>query len=155
MQLRTILVPTDFSASSDQALAWALELASRWAARIVLLHVLPPWDDPVRLQEAGVSVADFEASLRQDAEAKAQALLSKTTPPDHLDVTIQSCILVGLPNTTIRHVAEQENADLIVMGSHGRTGLSHVLLGSVAENTVRYAPCPVLVVRSEQPQSRV
>lgn len=152
MQLRTILVPTDFSASSDQAFSWALELAALWAARVVLLHVLPPWDDPVRLKEAGVSIADFEASLRTDAEAKAQELLTKT---DQRGVTIRPCILVGLPNTTICRVAAQENADLIVMGSHGRTGLAHVLLGSVAENTVRYAPCPVLVVRSDQSKQPV
>jgi universal stress protein A len=151
MQLRTILVPTDFSHSSQQALSWALELVTRWGSRVVLLHALPPWDDPVRMKEAGVSIADFEAGLRADAEAQAQELLSKT---DQQGVTIQTCILVGLPNTTICHVAEQEQADLIIMGSHGRTGLAHVFLGSVAENTVRYAPCPVLVIRpdrSEQP----
>lgn len=146
MQLRTILVPTDFSQSAQQALTWALEMAVRWDARVVLLHALPPWDDPVRMKEAGVSPADFEASLRADAEAQAQELLAQT---DQQGVTIQTCILVGLPNTTICHVAEQEQADLIIMGSHGRTGLAHVFLGSVAENTVRYAPCPVLVVRPE------
>lgn len=147
MQLRTILVPTDFSPASQQALTWAVELAARWSSRVVLLHDLPPWDDPVRMQAAGVRIGDFEASLRADAEAQAQELLSKT---DQQGVTIQTCILVGLPNTTICHVAEQEQADLIIMSSHGRTGLAHVFLGSVAENTVRYAPCPVLVVRPDQ-----
>ena len=152
MQLRTILVPTDFSEFSHQALTWALEMAAHWKeARVVLLHVLPPWNDPVRLKEAGVSLADFEASLRTDAEARVHELFTKI---DQQGVAIQTCILVGLPNTTICHVAQQENADLIIMGSHGRTGLAHVLLGSVAENTVRYAPCPVLVVRADQSEQR-
>lgn len=144
MQLRTILVPTDFSPAAQKALTWALEMAARWDARIVLLHTLPPWGDPVRMKEAGVSIAGFEASLRADAEARAQELLAKI---DQQKVTIQTCILVGLPNTTICQVAEREQADLIIMGSHGRTGLARVLLGSVAENTMRYAACPVLVVR--------
>ena len=144
MQLRTILVPTDFSQAAEKALTWALEMAARWDARVVLLHALPPWEDPVRMKEAGVSIAGFEASLRTDAESQAQKLLAKI---DQQEVTIQICILVGLPHTMICQVAQQEQADLIVMGSHGRTGLAHVLLGSVAENAMRYAPCPVLVVR--------
>lgn len=144
MQLRTILVPTDFSQAAQKALTWALEMAARWDARVVLLHALPPWEDPVRMKEAGVSIAGFEASLRADAESQAQKLLAQT---DQQGVAIQTCILVGLPHTTICQVAEQEQVDLIVMGSHGRTGLAHVLLGSVAENAMRYAPCPVLVVR--------
>jgi nucleotide-binding universal stress UspA family protein len=142
MKIRTILVPVDFSDSADQAFTWAQELAAKWAARLLVLHVLPL---PVYPMEMGIS-ANFtalEADLRADAEKRVQALVSSADTPD---LQIDTKILMGEPFHDICRVAEQEQVDLIVMGSQGLTGLSHVLLGSVAERTVRHAACPVLVV---------
>lgn len=144
MDIRTILVPTDFSADAQHALNWALGIASQSRARVLVLHAIPPWDYSVLMRDASFSPADLEATLQMDAEEKAQAVVDGV---ETHDIPISTHISIGEPFATICQVAEQEQVDLIVMGSHGRTGLAHVLLGSIAERVVRHASCPVLVVR--------
>ncbi|MBI3303230.1 MAG: universal stress protein [Deltaproteobacteria bacterium] len=143
MDIRTILVPFDFSEYSEKAFTWALALAEKWRFRLLLLHVVPAPSYPPMLMGTYFNPVDFEASLQADAEARAKEFAvnrgNKTVP-------IDTQVVIGEPFNDICRVAEQAKADLIVMGSHGRTGLSHVLLGSVAERVVRHAPCPVLVV---------
>jgi nucleotide-binding universal stress UspA family protein len=143
MDVRSILVPFDFSAYSEKAFTWALALAERWRSRLLLLHVLPRPTYPPLLMGTYFNVAEFEASLRADAETRAKEFLGKT---DSGTVRIDTKVILGEPFGDICRVAEEEKVDLLVMGSHGRTGMSHVLLGSVAERVVRHAPCPVLVV---------
>ena len=144
MEINTILVPTDFSEYSDRAFAWALGMAERWQASLELLHVVPtPNYPPVMLGEGGFSPANYEGSLRDDAEKQVAAMADRAEKPG---VAVKTTVVVGSPFHDICKIAEQSKSDLIVVGSHGRTGLSHVLLGSVAERVVRHAPCPVLVV---------
>jgi universal stress protein A len=143
MDIRRILVPFDFSEYSEKAFTWALAMAERWRSRLLLLHVVPQPSYPPMLMGTYFNVAEFEASLRADAEAQAKEFLGKT---GHKPVPVDVKVLMGEPFGDICRVAEEEKADLIIMGSHGRTGLGHVLLGSVAERVVRHAPCPVLVV---------
>ena len=145
MQLKKILVPYDFSDHSKEALDWALELADTWQARVELLHVihiLPPVVDiPSDMY------ADVERDQIADAQQRLEALRTEKTSdtPATIDIHVQR----GVPFQAICDYAETHQADMIVMGSHGRTGLSHVFLGSVAERVIRHAPCPVLVTKHE------
>lgn len=143
-----ILVPTDFSETSEMALDYAITLASRFGASLHLLHVV---DDPI---VAGVafgsevyiaSVPTIRDGLVDDAAAKLSQLLPRAQARS---VAARSEVRIGRAAETIREVAGQERCDLIVMGTHGRSGMAHLLLGSVAEKTVRSAPCPVLTVRT-------
>jgi nucleotide-binding universal stress UspA family protein len=141
---RRILVPVDFSPSSDHALAAALDLAGKLGARLFLLHVvpipLPGWEvyghefAPEQLIEKG----------REGAERELGALAAARSSGA---VPIEPLVRVGMPFLEIIAAAREIGADLIVMGTHGRTGLAHVLIGSVAERVVRGSPCPVLTVR--------
>jgi nucleotide-binding universal stress UspA family protein len=117
-------------------------MAEKWRARLLLLHVVPRPSYPPMVLET-FNIADFEASLQADAEARAKEFVGKN---QRGTVAVETQVMVGEPFADICQSAAQGQADLIIMGSHGRTGLSHVLLGSVAERVVRHAPCPVLVV---------
>ena len=143
MDIHRILVPFDFSEYSEKAFTWALAMAEKWRSRLLLLHVVPTPSYPPMLMGTYFNVAEFEASLRADAEARAQEFVGKT---QSRTIQIDTRVVTGEPFGDICRIAEQEQVDLIIMGSHGRTGLGHVLLGSVAERVVRHAPCPVLVV---------
>lgn len=143
MDIRRILVPCDFSEYSEKALTWALAMAERWRSHVLLLHVIPRPAYPPMLMGSYFNVAEFEASLQADAESRAKEIVTRS---GNKPIQIDTQVVIGEPFHDICRIAEQEKVDLIVMGSHGRTGLSHVLLGSVAERVVRHAPCPVLVV---------
>lgn len=125
IHIREILFASDFSPHSDHALDAALTLAQHFGARLHLLHVV----DHSREQEAA------RARLRALAEARVAA------------VEFTVAIATGSPASQIVKHAEREKVDLIVMGTHGRTGLAHVAQGSVAEAVVRHAPCLVLTIR--------
>jgi universal stress protein A len=143
MDIRRILIPFDFSVYSEKAFTWALAMAEKWRSRLLVLHVVPTPSYPPMLMGTYFNVAEFEASLRVDAEARAKEFVGKT---QSRAVQVDTQVVTGEPFGDICRIAEQEQVDLIIMGSHGRTGLGHVLLGSVAERVVRHAPCPVLVV---------
>jgi nucleotide-binding universal stress UspA family protein len=94
------------------------------------------------------NVADFEAGLRVEAETRVREFAATAA---HGSVPIDVKVLLGEPSWDICKATEEEHCDLVVMGSHGRTGMGHVLLGSVAERVVRLASCPVLVVGKNAP----
>ena len=143
MTMSRILVPTDFSDDAEAALEYALGLAQTFGASVHLLHVV---DDPFA---AGVwssglyaaEIAGLQATLVRDAEQR----LQRTVPPTTVGVTSE--VRIGHPPRQIVDVARERGIDLIVMGTHGRTGLAHIVMGSVAERVVRLAPCPVLTLR--------
>jgi nucleotide-binding universal stress UspA family protein len=152
MQLKTILVPCDFSEHSEQAFRWALGMAEDWGAKLVLLHAVPlasqvSYPDAMLL----VDIPRLEAELKADAEKQLREFAAKKATSA---VPVEVRAILGDPVWEICQIAEQEHADLIVMGSHGRTGLAHVVLGSVAERVIRHAPCPVLVVRLPHPAAQ-
>lgn len=148
-----ILVPTDFSETSDEALRYAVLMAARLGATVQLLHVL---DDP--LIGGGLSPDAYlvEApTLRTGMLRTAQQRVAERTVADDPAVRIESEVLFGHGAKTIAEYAAERGVDMIVMGTHGRTGVAHLLLGSVAERLVRTAPCPVLTVRqARQTQGR-
>ncbi len=145
MQINKILVPFDFSERSEKSLRWAVGMAEKWQAHILLFHVVSSSTPPLMTTEVATEgfydMAEMEADLQQDADQRIKEVAAKEKT-----VNIETEVRVGEPFWDICRTAEEEEVDLIVMGSHGRTGLAHVLLGSVAERVVRHAPCPVLVV---------
>ena len=146
INLNTILVPSDFSECSDEALRYGLELARRFDAQIHLLHVV---QDPVTQPWAaeGFSVPLFEVVEQWQKQAE-ERLRAAVPAADRARVTVAS--IVATPYAEILDYASAHRVDLIVMGTHGRGGVSHMLLGSIAERVVRRAPCPVLTVRRPQ-----
>jgi len=145
MTAQHILVPIDFSADADQALEYAIALASKLQARLTLLHVLlslPP------LPEGAPGRGLPEVYLRQLATEVQQGLATRRQRVLDAGLEGHSMLVYGMPFQSIIDTAQEQKVDLIIMSTHGRTGLKHVLLGSVAEKIVRLAPCPVLVTRS-------
>lgn len=140
---RKILCPIDFSAGSQQAMRLAVQLAVEANAELVLAHA---WQLP-RLAFAGVGPipADSLDAMIQEGEAALADVERAAADLGARRVTAR--FMSGVPWEQIVDTARAETFDLVVMGTHGRTGLKHVLLGSVAEKVVRHAPCSVLVVR--------
>ena len=143
MIVQHVLVPIDFSATADRALAYAIALAQQLQARLTLLHVLDM--TPVTMDEMTPGVA---ATYLDDLETDAQHLLQASRERvQHAGLQGETLLVQGTPAQRIVDTASEQGVDLIIMGTHGRTGLAHVFLGSVAEHVVRQGPCPVLVVR--------
>ncbi len=145
MPFTKILVPTDFSEHADQAIAAAEVLARPLRAEIHLLHVLH-LPVPAVAPEMAVVPVGFWQDLRAHAQRK---LDESRSTIEKQGVRCSAEIVEDIPGFAIAAAAKRMNADLIVMGSRGLTGLKHALLGSVAERTVRSAPCPVLTVKHE------
>jgi nucleotide-binding universal stress UspA family protein len=144
VDIRRILAPTDFSEYSKQAVAYAYELAQTFSARLLLLHVV---ELPVYPVKAFLPSAEG-TTLLDDLERQARLELAQLLPKaEHPKVDVMCLVAVGTPYYKIIEVAEAEKVDLIVMATHGRTGLGHLVMGSVAERVVRMAPCPVLTIR--------
>lgn len=143
--IRTILVPLDFSIHSDEALDWGIDLAERFGAKLHLLHSyliqlggFSPYD-PVLPEDLADKVRESASLKLDDRRARAQ---------QH-GVEVETHLTPQFPPEAIADVSKEIGADLIVMGTRGLTGFRHVLLGSVAERTVRVAPCPVLTVKAK------
>ncbi len=136
---RKVLLPTDFSHLSDVALPLATSLARDRNAELVILHV----QEPPTAYAAGEL---YFGPLEPDSESLRQTLVQ--VQPTDLSVPCTHRLVMGDPAREIVRVAEEENVELIVMSSRGRTGLAPVLMGSVAERVVRGAQCPVLVCKS-------
>jgi nucleotide-binding universal stress UspA family protein len=145
LKVDRILVPIDFSACSKKALRYAVPLAKEHRAALTLLHVVPPAYGGG--EYAGVDFARLEAALQESGEKDLAKLavdeVRGAVPTDTL-------VRVGQPAREVVELARSLPADLIVISTHGRTGLRHVFLGSVAEHVVRHAPCPVLVLRERE-----
>ncbi|MBE0502870.1 MAG: universal stress protein [Desulfuromonadales bacterium] len=142
--IKTILFATDFSESSNEAFSYALSFARSFNARLFLLHVI---SEPVDMRGFYVPHISFD-SLETEIIASAKKMLSDFCAA-HLKATdnFASDVVSGVPFEKIIAAAEQEHADLIVVGTHGRGGLDHLLFGSNAEKIVRKSPVPVLTVR--------
>ena len=141
-----ILVPVDFSSHSDRALRYATRLAARLGASVELLHVVDnPFASGAWTSEIYVpSLPQMLESLLSEAIKRLTAMKSVVASQG---VDVETNVLTGQPAHTIVEHAHGGGFDLIVMGTHGRTGFSHAFVGSVAERVVRRAPCPVLTVR--------
>ena len=169
MPFTHVLVPTDLSVPANHALRYALEEATLHHAKVTLLHVLSSHEDTDVYYVTGSPESGSQGSFdpvvggRVGARLPSQPTVVRSDPNEAALTRLQDLmrgvfqgtwdveVAVGHPADTIVRIAQERGADLIVMGTHGRTGLQHVLLGSVAEKVVRLAPCPVLTVRDKNP----
>jgi len=141
--LQRILVPHDFSETSEAAVRYAVALARNFGARIHLLHV----GDQARLDLETEFPLGLEGAVE---DAVRERLLKIVTPGEQAELHPEFVVRAGVPAAEIVRYATNYDIDLIVMGTHGRGPVSHMVMGSVAEKVVRTAPCPVLTVRSKQ-----
>jgi nucleotide-binding universal stress UspA family protein len=142
MPIKTILHPTDFSACSTDAFRVACSLAHDYGARLIVLHVTSLPDLAYKgyaLPDAPVGAEEYLTKVRED--------LARLQPSDS-QVPVERRLEEGDPVAEILRVAAATGTNLIVLGTHGRTGLGHLLMGSVAEQVVRNATCPVLTLKS-------
>jgi nucleotide-binding universal stress UspA family protein len=144
--LERILVPVDFSEPSKRALASAVELAQIYDSHLQLLHVVQPMAYPQVYFPGSTSAvaADYAAITRYSQEG----LDDLAAEHPQLEGRITTHVLEGYPATTISDFAKEHDSDLVVISTHGHTGLAHLLLGSVAEKVVRLAEMPVFVVKA-------
>jgi universal stress protein A len=145
LAIRTILAPTDFSRHAEVALLYACGLSERLGATLHLLHVLPDLvpvgPDPLLVPSYP---PEFYAQTEADSRASLGRILNETCGAAPV---VETAVRWGDPVDGIVGYATERKIDLIVIATHGRTGFSHALLGSVAERIVREAPCPVLTIR--------
>ncbi|WP_437223748.1 universal stress protein [Planctomicrobium sp. SH661] len=147
IQLKKILVPTDFSDFSHCALRYGCELAQRFSAQLHLLNVVE--DLYPLIPDPGMTFPPPETYVVEMQTAARKAILG--LPPAEMcgELSIIREVVAGVPFLEIVRYAREQSIDMIVIGTHGRSGLAHVLMGSVAEKIVRKSPCPVLTVRPE------
>lgn len=146
MQIRTILVPTDFSECGNYALSYAASLARTFGASIICVHVIEPMVPTVGYSgmTEPLPIADITDQLEDSAGRELPKIAERK---EYAGLKTEEVIVHGEAAAEIVRVAKDKNVDLIVVSSHGRTGLGRILFGSTAEAVVRHAPCPVLVVK--------
>ncbi|MGH0036110.1 MAG: universal stress protein [Myxococcota bacterium] len=144
IRIERILVPIDFSDQSERIVEWAAHLALEHGSKVWLLHA---YHLPVEFQqlEGAYLPADFWSNVREEA-AKTLAKTAESLRAQGIEV--EEVVKEGYPATVIEDEAESLGIDLIVIGTHGLSGLKHLLLGSIAERVVQKAPCPVLTVKT-------
>lgn len=145
IRLNNILVATDFSAASEAALNYGRDLARTFGSTLHVVHVT----DDVMIRFSGEGTMTFLPNLQTEVENAARNRIDAlVTDEDRSQLRAQPVIRTSLsPAETIVEYAKEHGVDLIVMGTHGRKALAHLVMGSVAERVVRAAPCPVLTVR--------
>ena len=145
IELKKILCPTDFSDSSSNALLYAVSLAEEYEAKLFLLHVIEDISNAAYFDMLTAPPLD---DMYGEMEKQAWNHLNAAIPEKKREIIKwEPLVHRGMPALEIVHAAEELGVGLIVLGTHGRSGLKHIIFGSVAEKVVRMAPCPVLTVR--------
>lgn len=145
--LKKILVPIDFSDNSKKALRYAIPFAQQFNASLILMYIVEPTIYPSDFGFGQVGFPDVEKELHEKAISEMSALIESVVPAA---LKSETKVGSGIPFVEITTYAKEEDVDMIIVATHGRTGVEHILFGSTAEKIIRKAPCPVLVVRSEE-----
>lgn len=146
-RIRRILVPLDFSDNARKALRYAVSFAQQYQARITLLHVVEPLIYPADSGFVPVEAQTWEGNLVRETQARLEAIAREEVP---VDVQVEARVTTGNAFNEIAETAREMEIDLLIITTHGYTGLKHLFLGSTAERVVRHAPCPVMVVRQTE-----
>lgn len=144
IKIEKILFPTDFSTYAKHALKYALDFALERKSKLYILHVIPKLDISIGLGGTASPLSQIYSNMEQEAKKTIHRLVPKRFLEK---IEVENIITRGTPHLEIIKAAKKYNIDLITIATHGRTGLSHALLGSTAEKVVRQAPCPVLCVK--------
>ena len=146
-RLKKILVPIDFSEESKKALLYALPFAEQFGAEIILLHVVTPMIRPEGYMIVPVALEGRTVAWMYEREQQLASLRHR-----EIGEMIKggNIVQMGKPDQEIITLAKARKVDLIIIATHGYSGLKHVVLGSTAERVVRHAPCPVLIVREKE-----
>ena len=148
VKITRILAPTDFSSLAEAACDLAARLANRFEAELVAFHAIPTADMAVQV---GALTGRTQAEVVSDARERLSAWFDTVVPQElRRFLTLEAQVAVGEPATSIAWAANARRADFIVMATHGRSGISHLVMGSVTESVLRRAPAPVLVLRPGQ-----
>ncbi len=143
INLKKILCPIDHSDCSKEALKYAVSFAMKDEATLYLLHVID-----IRTFDESLDMIAKRPSPDDETIKQLKIKLLECVPGEiSSDMQIEAIIVQGIPFAEIINIAKEKEIDLLVMGTHGRTGIAHIMLGSVSEKVVRKAPCPVLTVR--------
>ncbi|MBX3463542.1 MAG: universal stress protein [Planctomycetes bacterium] len=146
IQIRRIVCPTDFSPTAARAVDYAAEMARSFDAELTLLHVIPEMTYPLR----SFGMATAFPHLREELHQRADDALQQIKAQLGANTKVSTLLRDGDAHAQVLECAKSLGADLIVMGTHGHTGLRHALLGSTAEKVVRLSECPVLTVRASK-----
>jgi nucleotide-binding universal stress UspA family protein len=142
ISLKKILCPIDHSDCSKEALKYAVSFAMKDEAKLLLLHIID-----IRSFNEGLDAMSTQVPNEETFEQLRVKLLDCIPEEIRDDLDVEAIVIQGIPFAEIISTAKEKEIDMIVIGSHGRTGISHMMLGSVSEKVVRKAPCPVLTVR--------
>ena len=151
-KIKNILLPTDLSATSLTAANYAKELAKQYKAKIHLLHVLEKTPPILAIRSLDLSQEKILKSLEEEGKKSLHKMAKKIKKRGDEDLVVESILRTGVDYEEIVKYSKEKKIDLIVIATHGRTGLLHTLLGSVAEKVIRYAKCPVLVITPNKPR---
>ncbi|MBE0643573.1 MAG: universal stress protein [Bacteroidetes bacterium] len=146
-QITRIVVPIDFSEYSKKAFRYAIDFAKTFNAEMILVYVVEPIIYPADFSFGQVALPSIERELHDRSLEQLNALIQTEVPEG---ITARSVIRSGKPFVEIIQLAKEEKAELIIIATHGHSGIEHVLFGSTAEKVVRKAPCPVLSLRSPE-----
>jgi nucleotide-binding universal stress UspA family protein len=141
---KEIITPTDFSEYSLRALDYAIEIADKFSAHLTIIHIIEPMLQAADLTWTTIDYEDLNKAHKESAQKQMDKIVNERIPKG---IEVDASILFGKPFLEIVKTARDQNADLIVMATHGRGAISHLLMGSTAEKVVRKAPCPVLTVK--------
>ncbi|MCC7034990.1 MAG: universal stress protein [Acidobacteria bacterium] len=146
--LKHVMVPTDFSETSGIALKYGKAFAEAFGATLHVVHIIEePYGQPWAVEAYGFSLAALQDEWIKEAKGRMETIL---TAEERASLKAVTTTVLGHPVMEIQRYAKDNGIDLIVMGTHGRGPLGHVVMGSVAERIVRKAPCPVLTVRAPE-----
>jgi nucleotide-binding universal stress UspA family protein len=141
--IKKILVPIDFSEYSKKALQYAFQLAKQFNSHLSLIYVIEPVIYPADFSMGQVALPSIDVEMNARAKEELENLAQK----EIADLEVKTIIKTGKPFVEIIETAAEEDIDLIIIASHGHTGVEHLLFGSTAEKVIRKAPCPVLTLR--------
>ena len=148
MNIKKILLPTDFSKLSLTAAEYAIDLASKYDAEIHLLHVVEKTPPILAIRSLDLSAEKIRKSIDQHAHQSLDEAVKSISNGKNINIIPK--ILTGIDYEEIVEYSKKNGIDVIVIATHGRTGILHTLIGSVAEKVIRYAKCPVLVITPKE-----